>query len=150
MGIQDRQVEAAFNPHTLVVDKNLSIVNCSKIMKDMCVGLLVIAEDDRPVGVISERDIVYKLVAENKNLEDYKVEDLMSHAVVTIRENKTLLEAWEIMNIHKIRHLVVINDEEKLEGVLSVRDIVNRVALEQEVTGLLDTLNIEIDDLPID
>lgn len=105
-----------------------SLFQAAQIMVEKNVGLLIIVDpnDQRKVlGVISERDFV-KAFSKYKNLESLKVEDVgtMGNNVITIKQSDTIARAAQLMMEHNIRHLVVIDDENKLVGVISVRDII--------------------------
>ena len=100
-----------------------SIAEAARRMARFDVGLVVIMDDeDRIVGVLSERDIVIGLGNSNGADEEALVGEWMTESVVTIGPKDSLLDAALAMNAHGIRHLVAVEDGRAV-GVLSIRDV---------------------------
>jgi CBS domain-containing protein len=111
--------------------ENESLEDAAKKMADLDVGALPICgEDERLKGVISDRDIVVKAVAQGKGLADTTVGSLGDGKPVTIGADDTVEEAIRTMAEHKIRRLPVIDGHE-LIGVVSQADIAKNVDDEQ-------------------
>ncbi|RLG60737.1 hypothetical protein DRN86_01755 [Candidatus Geothermarchaeota archaeon] len=89
--------------------------------------LIVTDEEGKGLGFIDSRDIV-RLIAEGKANPDEKVEDVMSTPLVTIKLNDTIAKACGIMLEKGIHHLVVVDDEGHVRGVLSDLDILKAIA----------------------
>ncbi|MFP3201553.1 MAG: CBS domain-containing protein [Sulfolobus sp.] len=107
---------------------DISIREASKIMKREGIGSLVIVNENfSPIGIITERDIVYA-VADGIPLES-KVAEIMSINPVTIDSNADISEALALMTSRGIRHLVVINKEGKVIGVISITDVIKAVGV---------------------
>lgn len=85
-------------------------------------GLLVVVENDRLVGVLSERDIV-RAIGEGEDPEQTHVFDVMTEDVVTIGLDATLADAIRAMLADEIRHLVVIDVSDEPYGIISARDL---------------------------
>jgi len=110
-----------------VVELGTSLRQAAQIMVREGVGLLpIVSPGDRRrvLGVISERDFV-KAFATQRGLDDLNVEDVGTMGdVVAIREDASVGEAARLMLERGIRHLVVVDSEGKLTGVISIRDVV--------------------------
>jgi CBS domain-containing protein len=94
-------------------------------MAEQNIGFLVVVENGRMVGVLSERDVVRSL-AERGNLS-VKVSDICKRDIITLQADATLEEAAEKMGKHGIRHIVVVNKSGELIGVVSVRDLIQEL-----------------------
>lgn len=104
------------------------------------IGLIVVIDDDDKIaGVLSERDIVKGLADTETDIEEAIVADLMTTGVITVSPTDTLADAVIIMNTHGIRHLLVVQANKPV-GVLSVRDALRVVAkqLEEAQSGAED------------
>ena len=112
---------------TITSDK--SIFDAARMMVNNNMGLLVILNPDdqaKLAGVISERDII-KALASGMNL-DVKVDEVGTQNVVTVSVKADVAEAAKAMNRNRIRHVVVLDEYEKLVGVVSMRDLVGERA----------------------
>jgi sugar-specific transcriptional regulator TrmB/CBS domain-containing protein len=95
----------------------------SKVIEKMLannIGSVIVAEGEKPVGMITERDILNRVVRNRRDPERIPAEKIMSTPVITIDRDRTLLEALKVMKAKEIRRLVVI-EEGRLVGVLSER-----------------------------
>jgi CBS domain-containing protein len=98
-----------------------TIAQAAEIMKKNRIGCLVVLKKDEPIGIITERDITYKLVAEGKG-GDTKVSKVMTKDLKTVGEDKSLTDAAKLMAAHVIRRLPVIQ-KGKLVGIVTIDDI---------------------------
>jgi MHS family proline/betaine transporter-like MFS transporter len=109
----------------ITISGEATIHDVVKIMAEQNIGFLVVVENGRMVGVLSERDVVRSL-AERGNLS-VKVSDICKRDIITLQEDATLEEAAEKMGKHGIRHIVVVNKSGELIGVVSVRDLIQEL-----------------------
>ncbi|MCS7129277.1 MAG: CBS domain-containing protein [Candidatus Caldarchaeum sp.] len=96
-----------------------------KLMAEENIGFLVVVEGGEIVGVFSERDVIRSL-AEERNL-DKKVREIARTDIIKLRTEQTIEEAAQAMGRHRIRHIVVVDERDKLVGVVSVRDILQEL-----------------------
>ena len=104
------------------VKKGTNIKDAVNYMAEKRVGLVPVMDDGKLVGVFSERDLVQRVIAKNKSLEETKVEDVMSTKLLiaeTHEPNESVLAKMKEANT---RHILIIENE-KLIGVLSMRDL---------------------------
>jgi CBS domain-containing protein len=94
----------------------------AQIMKAEDIGSLPIVEDDKLVGVITDRDLAIRVVAEGRDTET-AVGDIASKNVVTVDPEQSLEEAARLMAEHQIRRLPVVEEDGKLVGILAQADI---------------------------
>ncbi|MGH2923423.1 MAG: CBS domain-containing protein [Solirubrobacterales bacterium] len=115
--------------------ENDSVADAAKQLKDLGVGSMPICgEDDRLKGMITDRDIVVKVIAEGKDPAGTKVSELAEGKPVTIGADDSVEEALGVMSENQIRRLPVI-DGHDLVGIVSQADIAT--ALPEEQTGTL-------------
>lgn len=108
----------------------------SQTLKNKGVGALPVLADGKLVGIISERDIVTKVVAEELNPQHTLVLEVMTLNPITVFPEYDLEECLDLMEKGKFRHLPVLDQDHKLIGMISIRDIL--VALLREKADLLN------------
>ena len=109
------------NPCTIDADK--SVAYAAKMMRDEDVGLAPIVEGDKLIGMLTDRDIAIRVVAEGRNPDQVKVRDVASKQVVTIDPQQDLDEALRIMAKHQVRRLAVVEEDGRLVGVVAQADV---------------------------
>jgi len=105
------------------IDAEKSVAYAAKMMREEDVGLAPIVEGDKLIGMLTDRDIAIRVVAEGRNPEQVKVADVASKQVVTIDPQQDLDEALRIMAEHQVRRLPVVEEGGKLVGVVAQADI---------------------------
>jgi CBS domain-containing protein len=111
-----------------------------------CGEIPVLAVDDRVIGVVTDRDIVCRVVAEGKNPMAYTAETCMSHPVVTVTEDLPIEEVMVTMEKHQIRRIPVVDDRGACTGIISQADL----ALERpknQVAELVREVSRDTDDV---
>lgn len=111
------------------VDANMSVKDVAKIMKTKKIGSILVEKDKELVGIVTETDIVRRLVADGKNPEGTQVEAIMSSPLLTVDIEKSIIDANDLMDKNHIRHLGV-TDEGKVVGLVSCRDMMHPVFME--------------------
>lgn len=106
----------------IVLDINSNIYEVAKQMKEKDIGFVPINEGNKIVGVLTDRDIVVKIVSNKDN----KIKDYINKELVKININKSIEEAIELMGSKKVKRLLIENNN-KLVGILSLSDIINHL-----------------------
>ncbi len=107
----------------VTLDENASVKDAVAVMNEFEIGsLIVVSEKGKAAGIITERDILRRVVAEERNTRQTKVKEVMSSPLMTIEPNAEVEEAIELMFEMKIKKLAVV-DKEKLSGIVSLTDI---------------------------
>jgi CBS domain-containing protein len=108
----------------VTVGVGVSVRDVVRVMYENSIGSIVIVDDvGRPIGIFTERDLL-RLVAQGASL-DSPVDSVMSRDLVVVKGVEGVVRAAMLMSEHRIRHLPVVDDEGKLVGVISVRDVVD-------------------------
>jgi CBS domain-containing protein len=105
------------------IDADKSVAYAAKMMREEDVGLAPIVEGDKLIGMLTDRDIAIRVVAEDRNPDQVKVREVASKQVVTIDPQQDLDEALRIMAKHQVRRLAVVEEDGKLVGVVAQADI---------------------------
>lgn len=125
-------------PEVVTVSREVSVKEAAALMREKNVGSVVVVEQQGgrglPVGIITDRDVTYEVVALDLEASDVKVGDVMSLDLVTINHDTDLGAALRVMGQQGIRRLPVVDAEGALTGVFSLDD-----ALE-ELTGQLEDI----------
>jgi predicted transcriptional regulator len=123
--------------------ENATVLDAAKYMTDMNVGSVIITDGkNKPVGILTDRDIVTKVIANEKEPKSVKVKDIMTSPVTTINVEKDIIDATRLMAEHWIRRLPVVDQTGKVVGVMSLDDIL--IFLGQEIQNIANALKREI------
>ena len=96
------------------------VSDVAKIMVEQNVGAVVVTREYEPLGIITERDIIERIVLTNKNVNEIAAQEIMTAPLLTIDSNRTVEDALAIMNKNNLRRLVVVNGN-KLVGIVTER-----------------------------
>src|SRR5437588_13103461 len=120
MGQNIRKVMTS-NPSTIEPDK--TVADAARIMKQEDAGVVPVTENGRLTGMVTDRDIAIRVVAEGKDPQSTPVREVASKNLVTIDPQQDLDEALRLMAKHQIRRLPVVEEDGKLVGVVAQADV---------------------------
>jgi CBS domain-containing protein len=107
----------------ITVERDTDAQTAARIMRDRGIGSLFVTNGKEIVGILTDTDMVRRVVAAGADTHKTTAEQIMSAPIMTIEEGKTLLDANDLMAQSHLRHLGVTRDG-KLVGMISVRDLV--------------------------
>ena len=120
----------------IVADANVYDALCLMAEKD--VGALLVFDQNKLVGIFSERDYARKVILKGKQSRDCRVSEIMTDKVVYVRPEQTIEESMALMSDKRIRHLPVF-DQDRLTGVISIGDVVKAMIADREfIIGQLE------------
>ncbi len=127
------------NKPPLTVGPQDSIVQAAVAMSERQVGAATVVDGAKVLGVVTERDVMQKVVAAGGDPNTLRVRDIMSSPVRSIGLKTTVADAAELMRKHHIRHLVVLDENDALVGMLALRYLLYDLMddLERNVGDLL-------------
>ena len=115
------------------IEPDSSVYDAIAMMAEKHVGGLVVMEEDKLVGLISERDYVRKVILQGRSSPDTKVREIMTDRVMVVSPERTIEECMALMTEKRIRHLPVVEDG-NLVGMISIGDMVKAIISEQRFT----------------
>jgi len=118
-----KRIEQIMNPDAVITPPSLTARQALQIMAEKSISCLVVGEEDRPVGILTERDIV-RLLARDAELDALKLADIMSAPVYTLREDEAAFKAANLMREKKLRRIVVVDAHGRVRGLVTQSDIV--------------------------
>jgi len=107
------------------------ILEALKVMATKRVGALLVIDNGKLVGILSERDYARKVALEGRSSRESKVSEIMSHKVLCARPNQTVQECMALMSDKRARHLPIV-DHKKIIGIVSIGDLVKSIIAEQQ------------------
>ena len=110
-----------------------SVFDALKMMAEKNVGALMIIEEEKLVGIFSERDYARKIVLQGKASHDTQVLEIMTKTVITVQGDDSIEQCMELMSKNKIRHLPVV-DNDNVSGIISIGDVVMSIIETQKET----------------
>jgi CBS domain-containing protein len=115
---------------TVNINDNPSALDVAKLMAKHRIGSIVVIEGDnkRPVGMVTERDIIKKVAAQNKSADQIAVRHIMSSPLITVKSIDSIDTAAETIAENRVKRLVVLEQDGSMVGILSVSDIAKKLA----------------------
>jgi CBS domain-containing protein len=138
-GEMAKSVREAMTASVSSVSPSQSLADAAEMMKRADVGSVPVVDAGRLAGIVTDRDIVTRAVAEQRNPQSVKVEEIASHDLVTVEPGQDLDEALALMAHHKVRRLPVVEDGQ-LVGMLAQADVALE-AKEQRVGEMVEQIS---------
>lgn len=108
-----------------------TILNAIQLMADHEVGALLVMDQEKLVGIVTERDYTRKVALEDRSSKDALVREIMSERVLCARPEQTVNECMALMSDKRARHLPIL-DHKKVIGIISIGDLVKSIIREQQ------------------
>ena len=129
----------------IITDTDSSILEVTKLMRQHHVGSVVIVSRNndgvRPVGIITDRDIVVEVLAKDVPMDSITIEDVMTRAPVVAREDDDLFTTMEMMRLKGIRRIPVVDSLGLLAGILTTDDLLE--IIDEEVGNIVSLISHE-------
>jgi CBS domain-containing protein len=120
------ELRDVMTPHVECIPPDATLQDAAFRMRSNDVGDVLVCDNDRLAGVVTDRDIVVRAIAEGKNPAKVRVCDIMSSGVVYCFEDQDVEEAARIMQEKQIRRLAILNRDKRLVGIVSLGDLALR------------------------
>jgi CBS domain-containing protein len=117
------QVQEIMNPNVHLADPNMTICDVARRMRAENIGALPVGENDRLIGMVTDRDIVTRAIADKRSPDSTKVREVMSESVHYCFDNDDVQRAADVMAQHQVRRLPVLNRDKRLVGIVALADI---------------------------
>lgn len=117
------RVQEIMTRNAEIIDPNMAIREAARMMRADNLGALPVGENDRLIGMVTDRDIVMRAVAEDRPSGATSVRDVMSERIYYCFEDDDIDTAAEVMADHQIRRLPVLNRDKRLVGMVTLADL---------------------------
>lgn len=107
------------------IEASETMASAAEHLKDLNIGALMVTDGNKYVGIVSERDFVYKVAAEKRDPNNTNVSDVMTTDVTYGHVDDSVHDCYELMAEHEFRHLPIKDDEGDVVGLVSIRSIFN-------------------------
>ena len=118
---------------TWTISPNATVFEAIQMMADKNIGAVLVTENDKLVGIITERDYTRKVMLKGKASKTTAVREILSSHIINVTPAHTVQECLRLMTDHHFRHLPVL-DGDKLAGIVSIGDLVNWIISAQQNT----------------
>ena len=115
----------------IAVKPDDSVLDAIRVMAEKNIGAVVVIQDDKLLGIMSERDYARKVIVKGRASDDTPVADIMTSDVLTTSDSETVNSCMEKMTERKIRHLPVVQDD-LVVGMISIGDLVEAIIADQQ------------------
>lgn len=129
------------NPRT--VKTTDPVQQIAQIMIDEDTGIIPVVDDGRLVGVVTDRDIVCRLVASGTDLKAAKAGDVMTAEVECVTEEDSLHEVLQVMGEHQIRRVAVVSKDDRLVGIISMADLAREADVDESLQDAFEEISAE-------
>jgi CBS domain-containing protein len=126
------------NPRT--VDPSTLVTEAARVMKQEDVGSVPVVEGDTLVGIVTDRDIALRVVAEGRDPQSSTVGDIASRELVTVDPQQSLDEALRLMAKHQVRRLPVCEEDGRLVGIVAQADVAREIG-DQKTGDLVEHIS---------
>jgi len=113
------------------VDPGASVLDAIKLMADKRVGALIVMQDGKLGGIVTERDYARKVIIKGRSSETTRVDEIMTVKVLTTTSEQTVEQCMGMMSGGRFRHLPVVEDDEVV-GIISIGDLVQAIIADQK------------------
>jgi len=133
------QVRDIMEKNVITIEQDKTALDAACLLTEKDISFLVIVNEGKPVGVVTERDFVKKLVAENKLPSEVPLSEIMSYKYRSVESSTKIEDAVQKMLNHKIRRLLVIDNEE-LVGAITQTDLTTFLRSKLLIDGTMEKL----------
>jgi CBS domain-containing protein len=117
------QVHEVMSRNVKVIDSTATLLEAAEMMRDQDIGAIPVADANRPIGMLTDRDIVVRALADYRDPNQTRVRDIITPRLSTIYEDQDIAEAAALMAKDQVRRLLVIDHQQAPVGILSMGDL---------------------------
>ena len=136
------KVRDIMNKNVISIEQGKNSLDAAKLLSDKDISFLVVIKDEKPVGVVSERDFVRKITAENKQASEVPLSEIMSHKFRWVEPSTEIEDAVQKMLNSNIRRLLILENE-KLVGVITQTDLTEFLRSKLLIEGTMKSIESE-------
>ena len=126
-----QQILQSKGPDIWSISPDSSVYEAIELMADKGIGALLVVEDGKLIGIISERDYARKVILQGKSSRNTPISEIMTRKVYYVRPEHAIEECMALMTDKRIRHLPVLEDD-RLVGIISIGDVIKAIISDQQ------------------
>ncbi len=134
------QVRDIMQKNVITIEEDKSALDAAKLISEKDISFLVILKDEKPIGVVTERDFVKKVAAEDKKASEIPLSQIMSYKFRWVEPSTEIEDAVQKMLNHNIRRLIVLENE-KLAGVITQTDLADFLRSKLLIEGTVKNID---------
>ncbi len=138
------QVRDIMAKNVVTIEQDKTALDAARLLTEKDISFLVIVKAEKPVGVVTEKDFVQKLVVHNKLPSEVPLSEIMSHKYRSVEPTTKIEDAIQKMLNHKIRRLLVIDNDE-LVGAITQTDLTSFLRSKLLIDGTMENLAADTD-----
>lgn len=136
-----RHVRDVMTANPECVSERDSIRDVARIMKEQDTGVVPVVDGKKIIGLITDRDIVVRGIAEGKDVSNVRVNEIMTKSVRSVKEDTPLSEVLDLMGNAEVRRVPVVNGNDELVGIVSLGDIATNTNKEGRVGKAVEEIS---------
>ena len=142
-GREGQQVSEIMTRNPECVTEQDSIRNVAKLMLDHDTGAIPVVEENnrKVIGMITDRDIVVRLIANGRDIDGARVSEAMTRGVKTVRENQSVDEVFDLMSREQVRRVPVVDQNEGIIGIVAVKDLAEESESKQDLAQTVEQIS---------
>src|SRR5947209_964098 len=137
----DRHIRDVMTPNPACVSAKDSIREVARIMAREDTGMVPVVDGKKIIGMITDRDIVVRLVAEGKDPANAHVNEAMTKNVRAVKESSTVNEVLDVMSRAQVRRVPVVNDRDEIVGIVSMGDVAEKTNQDGKVGKTVENIS---------
>lgn len=138
---EKRHVRDVMTPNPESVSERDSLLQAARIMRDKDTGIVPVVDGRKIIGLITDRDIVVRAVADGKDLSNMKVNEVMTKQVRSVKEDTPVDEVLNLMSSAEIRRVPVVNQSDELVGIVSIGDLAAKTNRDGKVGKTIENIS---------
>lgn len=131
----EHHAEEIMGTNVLVVEKGTPVKVAVQLMAKKGLGCLVVVKDEAALGIVTERDVLNKITAEDIDPTHVLIEDIMTSPIISVKTDSSIKEVAEKMSTHQVRRAVVIDKKGDLAGLITSEDLARWIARVNETAS---------------
>ena len=117
------KIEQVMTPDAKTIAPGESVANAARLIRDHNIGVLPVTLDQQLVGIITDRDITTRAVAEGRRTDETSVRDVMSEGIIYAFNDQEVQEVADLMEANQVRRVPIVDRNKRLVGIVSLGDI---------------------------
>ncbi len=129
-------VREVMTPHVVTLPRETTLVEAARTMRERDIGDIVVSDGSGPAGLVTDRDIVVRAVAERRDPASTTIDEILTQDLVTVRPDDTVQSAALLMRDRAVRRVLVCEDDRSLVGIVSIGDLAEDIDPDSVLGGI--------------